>query len=112
MQILRLTKTHPQMMLGQRAAKPKIRVRQEGDEYPVSAIPEKKAAILSPNPKSAKAKPHIAIVSETLLFTRLLSCGQFFVTQRPMIVVPSQSVLWVLHAPKLRIGVGGNCSAN
>ena len=45
------------MMLGQRAAKPKIRVRQEGDEYPVSAIPEKKAAILSPNPKSAKAKP-------------------------------------------------------
>ena len=52
-----VTKTHPQAKLGQSAALYKKKVRQEGDAYPESAIPERKAATLSPNPKSAKAMP-------------------------------------------------------
>jgi hypothetical protein len=41
-------------MLGQRPALYRIRVRHEGDAYPESAIPERKAAMLRPNPKSPK----------------------------------------------------------
>ncbi len=44
-------------MLGQRAALPRMTLSQEGEEYPDPAIAKKKVAILSPNPKSAKANP-------------------------------------------------------
>jgi hypothetical protein len=69
------TRIHPQRMLGQSAALPKITPGQDGEVYPDSAIAERKAAKLNPKPKSAKATPQITVLSKMTLFTVLLRCG-------------------------------------